>query len=161
MSATNTILQFIEWAMTHQESPGIPPQGDLSNLEKLEHPSVQLIQALQQLSIVTTSHLRWTTPPLGDNRPIAVDNLIIAAALGTANPQLSRTLLNGVPTPSCVGDWVVRYGLISPALPFLSPELADDCRQKSPLTTVLHRPISGTGISSCSGSITIIKKSRS
>ncbi|MBW4635069.1 MAG: hypothetical protein KME30_25160 [Iphinoe sp. HA4291-MV1] len=143
MSATDTALQVIEWAMMSQEARGTPPQGDLSGVEKLARPSATLVQALEQLTAVTAARLRWEMPPLGDNRPIAVGNLIIAAALGTAHPQLARTLLKGVPTLSCSGDWVVRYGLVTPALSFLTEEMADDYRQISPLTAILNRPIAG------------------
>ncbi|OUL34968.1 hypothetical protein BV372_12740 [Nostoc sp. T09] len=142
MSAIDTALQVIEWA-TNQEVSGVIPQGDLSGIEKLERPSAKLVQTLQQLSIVTAAKLRWSMPPLGDHRPISLDNIIIAAALGTANPQLARVLLKAVPAPSCSGDWVVRHGLITPALSFLKDEIADDCRLLSPLTTVLNRPIPG------------------
>lgn len=159
MSATETVLQVIEWATANQQAPGVPPQGDLSDLEKLEYPSVQLVQALQQLSVVAASQLRWSMPPLGDGRPIGADNLIIAAALGTANSSLARTLLNAVLAPSCKGDWVVRYGLITPALPFLKEEIADDCRQKSPLTTVLNRPISGQESQAINIALQLLKNS--
>ena len=143
MSATNTALQVIEWAMMSQETSGAPPQGDLSEAEKLARPSHVLLQALAQLTTVTAARLRWEMPPLGDNCPISAENIIMAAALGTANPQLARKLLTGVPPSSCPGDWVVRYGLITPALSFLKDEIADDCRNLSPLTVVLNRPIVG------------------
>lgn len=145
MSATNTALQIIEWAIISQNhgTLGAPPQGDLSEAEKLARPSRALVQALAQLTTVTAAQLRWEMPPLGDNRPIGVENIIMAAALGTANPQLARKLLTGVPPSSCLGDWVVRYGLITPALPFLKDEIADDCRNLSPLTVVLNRPTAG------------------
>lgn len=159
MSATETVLQVIEWATANQQAPGVPPQGDLSDLEKLEYPSIQLVQALQQLSIVAASQLRWSMPPLGDGRPIGADNLIIAAALGTANSSLARTLLNALPAPSCKGDWVVRYGLITPALPFLKEEIADDCRQNSPLTTVLNRPIAGQESQAINTTLQLLKNS--
>lgn len=142
MSAIDTALQVIEWA-ANQEVLGVLPQGDLSGIEKLEHPSAKLVQTLQQLSIVTAAKLRWSMPPLGDRCPISLDNIIIAAALGTANPQLARVLLKAVSASSCSADWVVRYGLITPALAFLKDEIADDCRLLSPLTTVLNRPIAG------------------
>jgi len=129
--------------MIGQEARVAPPQGDLFGIEKLNRPSTTLVQALAQLTSVTAARLRWEMPPLEDNRPIGVENLIMAAALGTANPQLARTLLKSVPPPSCSGDWVVRYGLVTPALPFLGEEIADDSRQLSPLTTVLNRPIIG------------------
>ncbi|MEM7578398.1 MAG: hypothetical protein AAF316_00855 [Cyanobacteria bacterium P01_A01_bin.80] len=143
MSATDTALQVINWAMTAQGTLGTPPKGDLSEPEKLAHPSAKIIQALKQLATVTTAQLKWGTPPLGDNRPISADNIIIAAALGTANPQLARTLLKAVSATSCPGDLVTRHGLITPALPFLQDAIADDCRMLSPLTAAFNRPVVG------------------
>ncbi|MBO3459560.1 hypothetical protein G7B40_033305 [Aetokthonos hydrillicola Thurmond2011] len=143
MSASETVLQVIEWAMMSHEARVAPPQGDLSAVEKLNCPSANLVQAIAQLTSVTAARLRWEMPPLGDNSPIGVSNFFMAAALGTANPQLARTLLKTIPPSSCSGDWVTRYGLLTPALPFLGEDIADDCRQLSPLTTVLHRPIRG------------------
>ncbi|AFZ01314.1 hypothetical protein [Calothrix sp. PCC 6303] len=143
MSATNTALQVIEWAMVSQDVSGVPPQGDLSGIEKLEHPSANLVAAIGQLTTVTAARLRWKMPPLGDNRPLGLDNTILAAALGTPNPQIARTLISAVAEPSCFGDWVFRYGLITPALPFLKDDIADDCRQRSPLTAILNRPVPG------------------
>jgi len=143
MSAIETVLQVIEWAIANQETPGMPPQGDLSGIEELGQPSRRLVQVLAELCVVSTAQLRWSMPPLGDHRPLSMDNVIIAAALGTTNGQLARTLLRSVPVPSCSGDWVVRYGLITPALPFLPAEIADDCRQLSPLTAIFNRPIVG------------------
>jgi hypothetical protein len=106
MSATDTALQVIEWAMISQEARVAPPQGDLSEVEKLNRPSAHLVQAIAQLTSVTAARLRWEMPPLGDNRPIGVGNFFMAAALGTANPQLARTRLKTIPPSSCSGDWV-------------------------------------------------------
>lgn len=157
MSATNTALRVIEWAMISQEKGETIPQGDLFDTEKLASPSANLIQALEKLTIITAARLRWSMPPLGDNRPIGRENLIMAAALGTTNPQLVRTMLNAVPPPYCYGDWVVRYGLITPALPFLKHEIADDCRERSPLTALLNRPTAGQETSTISLALQILK----
>ena len=155
MSASNTALRVIEWAMMNHQ--GSPPQGDIADAEKLASPSPILIQALEQLTVITAARLRWKMPPLGDNRPISGENLILAAALGTTNPQLVRTMLNVVNAPSCYGDWVVRYGLITPALSLLREEIADDCRDLSPLTAILHRPTTGQETSTLSLALTLLK----
>ncbi len=157
MSATDTALRVIEWAMMSQEKGETIPQGDLFDTEKLASPSANLIQALEQLTVITAARLRWSMPPLGDNRPISRENLILAAALGTTNPQLVRTMLKAVPAASCYGDWVVRYGLVTPALPFLREEIADDCRQLSPLTAILNRPTAGQETPTVSLALQLLK----
>ena len=157
MSATDTALRVIEWAMRSQEKAETIPQGDLSDPEKLVAPGAKLIAALKKLTVVTAARLRWSMPPLGDNRPISRENLIMAAALGTTNPQLVRTMLKAVPKPSCYGDWVVRYGLITPALPFLRDEIADDCRELSPLTAILNKPAAGQETSTVSRALELLK----
>ena len=157
MSATDTALRVIEWAMRSQEKAETIPQGDLSDTEKLVAPGARLIAALKKLTVVTAARLRWSMPPLGDNRPMSRENLIMAAALGTTNPQLVRTLLEAVPAPSCYGDWVVRYGLVTPALPFLKQEIADDCRELSPLTAILNRPTAGQETSTVSLALQLLK----
>ncbi len=157
MSATNTALRVIEWAIMREGKGETIPQGDLADTEKLASPSPKLIQALEQLTVMTAARLRWSMPPLGDNRPIGRENLILAAALGTTNPQLVRTMLNAVTPPSCYGDWVVRYGLITPALPSLQQEIADDCRELSPLTAILHRPTAGQETSTVSLALQLLK----
>ncbi|NEO80541.1 hypothetical protein [Moorena sp. SIO4G3] len=147
MSATDTALRVIQWAMTNPEGIVTPPQGDLSATEKLANPPVALSQALQQLTAVTAARLGWEMPPLGDNSPLGVGGIILAAALGTANLKLARTLITALSdpcsSPCSSGDWVVRHGLVAPALPFLADEIADDCRQVSLLTAVLNRPATG------------------
>lgn len=157
MSATNTALRVIEWAMMSEGKGETIPQGNLADTEKLASPSANLIQALEQLTVITAARLRWSMPPLGDNRPIGRENLILAAALGTTNPQLVRTMLNVLPPPSCYGDWVVRYGLITPALPLLKQEIADDCRERSPLTAILHRPTAGQETSTVNFVVQLLK----
>lgn len=157
MSATNTALRVIEWAMRSHEKGETIPKGDLIETEKLASPSANLIQALEKLTVITAARLRWSMPPLGDNSPIGRENLILAAALGITNPPLVRTMVNAVPPPSCYGDWVVRYGLVTPALPFLKQEIADDCRDLSPLSAILHRPTSGQETSTVSLALQLLK----
>ncbi len=157
MSATETALRVIEWAMIAQGDGLAPPQGDLADTEKLAAPGAKYISALKKLTVVTAARLRWSMPPLGDTRPLGRENLVLAAALGTPNPQLVRTLLMAVPEPSCYGDWVVRYGLLAPALSFLTEEIANDCRDRSPLTAILNRPTAGQETSTVSLASQLIK----
>ncbi|MGK7875975.1 MAG: hypothetical protein AB4426_22565 [Xenococcaceae cyanobacterium] len=143
MSATDTALRVIEWAMLNPEGRESIPQGDLGATEKLANPSATLSQALEQLTAVTAARLGLEMPLLGDNRSLGVGGIVMAAAMGTTNLELARILLSAVSEPSSSGDWVARHGLIAPALRFLADEIADDYRERSPLTIVLNRPAAG------------------
>src|SRR5262245_44438595 len=142
MSATDTAQRVIEWAIIGGN--GVPPQGDVSITEQLAHPLAPLRDALAQLTALTAARLRFGTPPLGDNRPVGFGTLIIAAAIGVANnPKAAKFVMSAAPPTSAPVDWVARHGLVVHALRFLPDAIADDCRQASPLTAVLERPVEG------------------
>ncbi|OAD18778.1 hypothetical protein THIOM_005615, partial [Candidatus Thiomargarita nelsonii] len=69
MSATETAIRVIEWAMTGLRPP---PRGDLQDTNKLVHPSEQLRVAMQTLTAVTSARMCFGSPPLDDDRPLGV-----------------------------------------------------------------------------------------
>lgn len=138
MSATNTASDVIRWALSGLSTSKAPPQGSLNQIEVLSQPSLELCQLLATLAVVTAARLRLNY----SNVPLSGDSIAIAISIGSSNtPALARRLLKLIPeTPQAQLDAIVRYGLIAPALPFFSEEVADEYRQISPLTEVLERP---------------------
>ncbi len=144
MSAIDTASRVIAWAKTAHKSETPPPQGDVRDTEQLAHPPASLCSALAELTILTGARLRLPMPLLGDKKPINPAALVIAAAIGVASaPQLAGYLFKAVPPPGSVIDWLARHGVVSPSLPYLTGEVADDCRMLSPLTALLNRPAEG------------------
>ena len=122
MSAVDTATRVIEWAIIGE---GLPPKGDVSATELLAHPPASLRLGLSRLTALTAAQLRYSSPPMRDDRPIGVGVLVIAAAIGCSSvPQLVGLLLRTVPKSSSAAELVARHGTIAPALKFLPPDLA-------------------------------------
>lgn len=142
MSAINTALNVIEWAMLAAETRKPPPQGDLQAVEQLAQPPELLCQSLGKLVALTSARLKLSQHPFGDRRALSANGLMIAAAIGVAMvPELARILLRGVSQPTRPIDWVTHHALIAPALSFLPNELGDDLKLLSPLTALLTQPV--------------------
>src|ERR1700691_1728847 len=95
MSATETAIRVVEWAMA---GSGPPPRGDPLDPEGLAHPGDRLARALGQLTSITAARLRLGSPPLGDRGPVGPGGAILAAALGVAHaPELVKYLLRAAP----------------------------------------------------------------
>ncbi len=141
MSASDTALRVIRWA-TAGEGP--PPRGDLRAAEQLSRPPEPLAAALGELARVSLARLRWDPSPPAASRSIGVGGIVIAAAIGVAQPpEVVRFTLDAVPRSRAPAEWAVRHGLVDPALRYLVDAVADDCRKLSPLTAVLDRPVTG------------------
>lgn len=147
MSATDTALQMIRWVLAGE---GQPPTGDWFNASALTTPEPVLLEAMQQLLVVTAARLGLGVPPLGVNTPLGVNACLLAVALGVRHsPIYAQGLMqamqdDGKDNPQ---EWVLFHALVFAMLPFLSqekPELAQlraDCLRISPLTAVLTRPL--------------------
>ncbi len=151
MSAADTALRVVRWAAAegHPEltSPREDrrreplPRGDYMAPEELLAPGDELRDALGELAAVTAARLRLGHPPLGDDRALGLDSLVLAFALGSAyQPALAAALLATLDRPANTWEEVVRHGLVAPALRFVPAALADECRGASPLTALLERP---------------------
>jgi hypothetical protein len=139
MSATETAIRVVEWAMA---GSGPPPRGDPLDPEGLARPGDRLARALGQLTSITAARLRLGSPPLGDRGPVGPGGAILAAALGVAHaPELVKYLLRAVPEAAGDAEWVARHGITDRALGYLAEPLADEFRLVSPLTAVLDRPV--------------------
>jgi len=145
MTATDTAIRVIDWALS---GSGPPPRGDLRNVKALAWPDERLSEALGQLALVSAARLRLDCPPLSDYSALGADSAVLAAALGVlATPELAQLTLRATPPASGPLEWVVRHGLLAPALPHLAAEdlatLREDCLLASPLTALLERPAKG------------------
>lgn len=140
MSAADTALRVLRWAAA-EGRPGPLPRGGFRLPEELLAPDEELRGALGELAAVTAARLRLGNPPLGDSRAPGLDGLVLAFALGCYHlPELAEDLLATLGEPSSAWEWLIRHGLIAPALPFLPEALADECRLASPLTALFDRP---------------------
>jgi hypothetical protein len=127
---------------------GPPPTGDLSQTEALARPEPALVEAAGHLATVTAARMRLGWPPLdgsvppGDPLPISLGVVVLAAAIGTRHvPELAALLLRIVEPAGTPVEWVARHGLVAPALGYLTADLADELRLRSPLTALLDRPV--------------------
>lgn len=135
----DVVRDVLRWAF----SPvGPPPSGSLLDLQELLHPSAELLALLQRLTVVQCARLRWTSPPLGDRRPISQDALLLAAAMGVRNNGTQAAqLIAAIERPMGLAELTLRHGLVGPALPFLSQALADQLRRASPLSALLSHAV--------------------
>ena len=110
----------------------------LTDWEALSVANAEINNLVGQLANVTASRLRLN----GADSELGNQVIAIAAALSCGSqPALSRLLLKSIhPAPSYGWEWIVRHGLVAPALKYLSPAIADELRLISPLTSILERP---------------------
>ncbi len=140
MSSIDTALRVVQWATIPS---GAPPRGDARGLEQLMRPNAQLQIALGVLAAATCARMRLEAPPLGDTSPLSVASLLLATAVGVgAAPLLASAILRAVPPADHASEWLVRHGVVAPALAFF-PQIAEDLRRLSPLTGLLDWPESG------------------
>lgn len=148
MSATETARDVLRWAFS---PAGPPPHGDLRRCDQLVHPAPELRTLLGHLVACVAARLRLGHPPLSDPEPVGCAGLVLAAAIGAAGDPAQAPLaraafrsasseLGAVEHPA---EWVARHAMVAPALAFLGPELAADCKVASPLTSVLTFPPPG------------------
>src|SRR5258708_2161687 len=98
MSAIDTAIRVVEWAITES---GSPPRGDLFNTDELARPGDRLTAAMGRLTSITAARLHLGSPPLGDRGPVGLGAGLLAAALGIAHiPELARDLLQAAPEPT-------------------------------------------------------------
>lgn len=129
------VRKVLVWALAPM---GPPPAGMLMELEVLRQPPAELWELLQRLTMVQCARLRWTSPPLGDARPITQDVLLLAAAIGgRSNETQARQLVALVERPQGFAELTLRHALAGPALPYLPQALADEVRHLSPLSALL------------------------
>jgi hypothetical protein len=120
MSAIDTALRVIQWAMTDGGKQP-PPVGDAHALEQLSNPPDNLKHELAQLTAVTAGRMRLGNPPLGDGTPLSLGTIIIAAAIGLRPfPELAGMILEAVPEPGSPIDWIARHGVVKPVLRFFT-----------------------------------------
>lgn len=141
MSAIDTVLRVIQWAMAADNTKP-PPVGDAHALEQLIDPPVDLKNELAQLVAVTAGRMRLGVPPLCDPSPVDLGALILAAAIGVRHiPQVAQLILTAAPEPVSPIDWIARHALVYNALPGICP--SDEFKIRSPLTALIDYPVKG------------------
>jgi len=140
MTAIDLANRVIHWAMHPQ---GEPPRAPLTSAKAPSRATRELARALAELARITAARLRLAAPPLGDRRPIGMHSVLLAMVIGSEDPGIADTLFPEIPESEAPAEWVVRHGLVGPALRYLPQRLADPVRAKSPLTAVLDRPPEG------------------
>lgn len=164
MTALATASRVLAWAAG---SPGSPPIGGVEDAGRLMTPGPEVCERLRQLARYTAARLGAGRPPLGDDGPVGLGTVLIAAAIGgRRDPDAACQIIRAVPPrltadPVPHGDggagapgWsdaIARHGIASR---FADPGQEDqpratadaalvDCLlDASPLTTVLLRPSS-------------------
>jgi hypothetical protein len=145
MSAADTALRVLTWARDGGAGP--PPHGDLSHVADLTTPPPQLLTVLAQLAAVTAARLRLDRRPFGDDSPVGLSAVLLAAAIGARADIAAVTVLTAVPTARRGRDLVTHHGLSAAVLAAdpdtvgdTAPGLLDDLRDRSPLTGILDHP---------------------
>ncbi len=143
MSATDTAMRVIDWALN--SAAGVPPRGDLLDVQALARPSAALTAALGQLAAVTAARLRLPATWVQDR--LSAGEAVLAAALGALHlPASARLLLQAVPLAHGSSQWIARHGLAGPALALLTGQgaqtldLYELCLRASPCTALLAAP---------------------
>ncbi|GAA1416737.1 hypothetical protein ACFQZ4_43650 [Catellatospora coxensis] len=149
MNASATAHRILDWAI---DPVGAPPTGPLLDVAALAEPSLHLLAALGMLAQASAARSHAGAPPLGDGGPVGLGTVLIAAAAGGRMQRgVAERILGAVPPMRAVpSDWaeaVVRHGLCGTLLRAAGwPGGADDqLVAASPLTAVLHRPVTGQG----------------
>jgi hypothetical protein len=144
VSAIDTVERVLRWAASPEATRLPPPIGHIIGIRRLAKPPESLCAALAALSAQTAAQLHLPAAVCGDRAPIGVGGLVMAAAIGsTQMPQLARGVLGAVDYATTPCEWVARHAVLAPALRFLPPDVADDCRGLSPFTALLDRPAPG------------------
>jgi hypothetical protein len=164
VTALASASEVLVWAT---DPVGGPPGGDLDNAESLVRPSAYARDLLRQLAVRAGAVLGAGRPPFGDDGPIGLGALLLAAAVGAqADADAAQRLASNVPPlrllpgsddgdaadpgslPLGWADAVVRHGVVGPFMELATPSigrLANALLAASPLTAVLLRPPSTRG----------------
>jgi hypothetical protein len=160
VTALDTASRVLDWAANAAEKP---PAGDLADAPALARPEPDARDRLRQLAVRTAAILGAGRPPFGDDGPVGLGALLLAAAVGgRADADATRLITGAVPAlqlrrrphehaaPSGSGppgwaDAVARHGVVAP---FLAPtvvasgrdDLIEGLLAASPLTSILLRP---------------------
>ena len=138
MSAAETAIRVLEWAMFPQ---GPPPTGDPADMDALIRPEPRLADVLGRLAAKTAARLRVCPQ---DPRPLGPETAVLAAAIGLRRiPKLVFLLLRVVEPALSPPELLARHGLVSPSLPHLDTPLALALKRQSPLTGLLQYPPAG------------------
>lgn len=160
MRTLATASRVLGWAA---DPAGMPPAGDLHDAESLARPDTEAHSMLQRLAVRTAAVLGAGRPPFGDDGPVGLGALLLAAAVGgRADAEAARRIVDGVPAlrllPGEAGgdasrdsrapgwaDAVARHGIVGAfAEPGVSASATDDLTEAmlaaSPLTAILLRP---------------------
>ncbi|MCP5420447.1 MAG: hypothetical protein H6970_01255 [Gammaproteobacteria bacterium] len=144
MSAVDTALRVLDWALT---GFGPPPIGDLRDAEQLKKPSGLLRHLLGAFAASNAARLGLRDLPPTQDHQVTLSGAILAAALGALHtPALARRLLAAVSPAPNPWDWITHHGLLARSLPFVADadaDLLDDFLSVSPLTAVVHHPAQG------------------
>lgn len=149
MNATETAIQVIEWSLSHYSH--LPPQGTLLDTNALVKPSDKLVEAMQQLVIISAGKIKLRSPLLGGSyQSLSVDNALLALAIGNClkSPNEAMQLLRHLDQDeNNSSEWIFRHTLVAPLLSHLekgSDEslllLRDEFLRLSPLTRILIKP---------------------
>jgi len=164
MTALATACEVLAWA---GGVPGRPPVGSLAGAQALASPNRDVREGLQQLIICTAARLGAGRPPLGDDGPVGLGTVLLAAAIGgRTDPEAATSIIRAVPPlrlGASIGAVDSRPGIRSPgwadaiarhgvAGRFANPDqngtprgagdryLVECLLEASPLTAILKRP---------------------
>lgn len=167
MTAIETAAAVLAWAEQLGGSPN-PPAGGLEYASRLTSPGADLLEQLRHVLVDTAARLGAGVPPFGDDGPVGLGALLLAAAIGgRKDAEVAGRLIAATPPlpmarsagPGVLDDmataargWAdatARHGVVAafaasgkPRGP-LSPvggDLVEGLLGASPLTAVLLRP---------------------
>lgn len=164
MTALATASDVLAWAA---RPAGSPPLGDVDDPEALATPGPGVCKCLQDLAVRTAARLGAGRPPFGDDGPVGLGAVLLAAAVGgrqdaraarriaRAAPPLglsARDATNPGPAARCTPGWadaIARHGVVAPFADLaadggsaLLPDanLVEILLETSPLTAIVLRP---------------------
>ncbi len=164
LTAVATARRVLAWAGDRHRTAGTLPSGQLRRSLGLATPDAATEDVLCELTRATGARLGAGAPPFGDEDPIGLGALLLAAAIGGRAQLAEATLLAlALPParldtnrPGCWADGLARHAVVGPyteqppaaPTPPATPTddadppepLAEVLLRASPLTAVLHRP---------------------
>src|SRR5271169_3070331 len=98
MTAMATAAAVLAWAADPAGAERAAPAGSLSSADALTSPSPEVRAGLQELARRTAARLGAGRPPLGDDGPVGLGAVLLAAAAGgRADQQASAALARAAP----------------------------------------------------------------